>query len=106
MAVALALKIYLSSSRKKNQHFGSKTISMKFQSHALKIASFITIYVTVTLSTSQDILSSLKPKVHILCNMLTGNHFPYPMDLTINCKADFTFNTVIPIPQIFALLGN
>ena len=44
LAVAVALKIYLSSSRKKNQHFfASKTISMKFQSHTLKIASFLNI---------------------------------------------------------------
>ena len=80
---------------------------MKFQSHTHKInTEFHYHYVTVTLSTSLDILSSLKPKVHILCNMLTSNHFPYPMNLTINFKADFTFNTIITIPQIFALLGS
>ena len=44
LAVAVALKIYLSSSRKKKQHFfAGKTISMKFPSHTLKIVSFLNI---------------------------------------------------------------
>ena len=45
VAVAVALKIYLSSSRKKKkQHFfAGKTISKKFPSHTLKIVSFLNI---------------------------------------------------------------